>query len=286
MLSGFRLVRLSCLLLIVDGVCAAQGALSQAELTKRASREFALTPNLRAAGPQRRVSIPGLNNKECGTPVFVSSREMLFTGPTRGGVALFRGSVAGNKPPVELTELGGNVNTPDLSRDGRKLAFARQAFDTNVWRLDLDAPAGKEIGRARVLASTLRDQNVSLSPDGRALAFESTRGGSFEIWVASRDGSNPRQLTSFGMTSSPRWSPDGSLIAFDGTKTGKQDVYVIPAAGGAPRQLTFDPTDAQQPIWSPDSQWIFLLHPLRTARDLADSGEWRRSRTRHPARRI
>lgn len=41
MLSGFRLVRLSCLLLIVDGVCAAQGALSQAELTKRASREFA-----------------------------------------------------------------------------------------------------------------------------------------------------------------------------------------------------------------------------------------------------
>ncbi len=243
-----------------------------------------LTDDLRAAGPQRRVSIPGFDSKECGTPIFLSSREMLFTGPARGGMALFRGVLAGNKPPLELTELGGNVNTPDLSRDGRKLAFVRQAFDTNVWRLDLDAPSGKEIGRERVLASTLRDQNVSLSPDGSSLAFESTRGGSFEIWVASRDGSNPRQLTALGMTSSPRWSPDGSLIAFDSTKAGKQDVYVIPAAGGAPRQLTHEPTDAQQPIWSPDGKWIYYCSIRSGQREIwripADGGAPERV-TRH-----
>jgi Tol biopolymer transport system component len=176
------------------------------------------------------------------------------------------------------------VNTPDLSRDGRKLAFVRQAFDTNVWRLDLDATGGKEIGRERVLASTLRDQNVSLSPDGSSLAFESTRGGSFEIWVASRDGSNPRQLTALGMTSSPRWSPDGSLIAFDSTKAGKQDVYVIPAAGGAPRQLTHEPTDAQQPIWSPDGKWIYYCSIRSGQREIwripADGGAPERV-TRH-----
>jgi len=216
-----------------------------------------VTPDLRATGPLRRVPIPGLANKEAGTPIFLSSREMLFTLPVRGARALFRGSISGNKPPVELTELGGNVDTPELSRDGRKLVFVRQTFDSNVWCLRLDAPAGKEIGRERVLASTLRDQNVSLSPDSRTLAFESNRGGSYEIWLASRDGSHTRQLTAMGMVSSPRWSPDGRQIAFDGNKRGKAELYVIPATGGTPRQLISDPTDTQQPIWSPDGKWIY-----------------------------
>jgi Tol biopolymer transport system component len=115
----------------------------------------------------------------------------------------------------------------------------------------------QEVSRERVLASTQRDQNASLSPDGRTLAFESTRGGSFEIWLASADGSNSRQLTSMSKTSSPRWSPDGRLIVFDGNKTGKTELYVIPAARGTPRQLVSDPTDTQQATWSPDGRWIY-----------------------------
>jgi Tol biopolymer transport system component len=34
-------------------------------------------------------------------------------------------------------------------------------------------------------------------------------------------------------------------------------LYVIPATGGTPRQLISDPTDTQQPIWSPDGKWIY-----------------------------
>src|SRR6266496_6407326 len=41
-LNSFRLAGLSCILLIVDSVCLAQGVLSQAQLLKRASHEFAL----------------------------------------------------------------------------------------------------------------------------------------------------------------------------------------------------------------------------------------------------
>jgi Tol biopolymer transport system component len=216
-----------------------------------------VTPDLHAAGPLRRVPMAGLANKEAGTPIFLSSREMLFTVPVRGARAFYRGSISGNTSPVELAELGGNVDTPEVSRDGRKLVFVRETFDSNVWCLHLDAPAGNETGRERVLASTLRDQNVSLSPDGRTLAFESNRGGSYEIWLASPDGSHTRRLTAMGMTSSPRWSPDGRQIAFDATQAGKAELYVIPSAGGTPRRLISDPTDTQQPIWSPDGKWIY-----------------------------
>src|SRR5712692_6604207 len=187
-----------------------------------------LTGDLRPAGAERRIPIPGFDAKECGTPIPISAREMLFVCPSRGADGLWRGSFSGNKAPYELTELGGHVQTPDLSRDGRKLVFAREIFDTNVWRLDLDGPAGKEVRRERVLASTLRDQNAALSPDGAHVAFESNRAGFYEIWIASSDGSSSRQLTSFnGLTSWPEWSPDGQEIAFNANKSGKAEVYVI-----------------------------------------------------------
>jgi Tol biopolymer transport system component len=235
-----------------------------------------LTPNLGAAGPQRRIFAGGLANKENGTPIFLSSREMLFTSPAHGGRALFRASLSGDRQPVEFPELGGNVDTPELSSDGRKLVFVREAYDSNVWCLHLDAPAGKETGRERVLASTLRDQNAALSPDGKTLAFESNRGGSIEIWRASREGLNTRQLTSVGQTSSPRWSPDGKQIVFDGNSAGKTAIYAIPADGGTPRKLVSDPTDTVQPIWSPDGKWIYYCSSRSGQREIwripADGG--------------
>jgi tricorn protease len=70
------------------------------------------------------------------------------------------------------------------------------------------------------------------------------------IWIASRDGRNPHQLTIGGHDRKPRFSPDGTWIAYTGEygnvgyggrNTGA--VYVVPAAGGEPRRLTYHPTD-------------------------------------------
>jgi Tol biopolymer transport system component len=228
-----------------------------------------LTGDLRPAGAERRIPIPGFDAKECGTPIPISAREMLFVCPSRRANVLWRGFFSGSKAPEELPELGGYLDTPELSRDGAKLVFTREIFDTNLWRLDLDGPAGKEVRRQRVLGSTLRDQNPSLAPDGAHLAFESNRGGFYEIWSASSDGSNSRQLTSFnGLTSSPQWSPDGQEIAFNANQTGKADVYVIAANGGPPRRLTFDPADVVQPVWSPDGKWIYFCSLRSSDREI------------------
>src|SRR6187397_1407139 len=56
-----------------------------------------------------------------------------------------------------------------------------------------------------------------------------------DLWVAERDGKNPRRLTSdIGVESRPVFSPDGTLIAFSAQYDGNMDVYTIPVAGGMP----------------------------------------------------
>jgi hypothetical protein len=57
-----------------------------------------------------------------------------------------------------------------------------------------------------------------------------------DLWIAGRDGSAVRRLTSHsGVESGPAFSPDGSLIAFTGRYEGNTDVYVVPSMGGLPR---------------------------------------------------
>jgi tricorn protease len=96
----------------------------------------------------------------------------------------------------------------------------------------------------------LRDPSVS----GTQIAF--SYAGS--IWVANRDGSNLRRLTSGGHEEKPRFSPDGSEIAFTGDYDGTRAVYVVPVAGGEPRQLTYHPADDGVVGWTPDGKHVLF----------------------------
>ena len=63
-----------------------------------------------------------------------------------------------------------------------------------------------------------------------------------DLWIAGRDGSGARRLTSHeGTENSPRFSPDGALVAFSAEYDGNIDVFVMPAAGGEPTRLTWHP---------------------------------------------
>ena len=63
-----------------------------------------------------------------------------------------------------------------------------------------------------------------------------------DIWVADRDGDNPRQLTTRQAPEMmPQFSPDGKTIAFSATYDSNTDVYTIPVTGGQPTRLTWHP---------------------------------------------
>jgi dipeptidyl aminopeptidase/acylaminoacyl peptidase len=53
------------------------------------------------------------------------------------------------------------------------------------------------------------------SPDGKTIAFQSYKSGTFHIWAMNPDGSNVRQLTSgFYDDREQQFSPDGTQIVF------------------------------------------------------------------------
>ncbi|RTL20633.1 MAG: peptidase S41 [Burkholderiales bacterium] len=83
-----------------------------------------------------------------------------------------------------------------------------------------------------------------------------------DLWLADRDGSHPRRLTSHAASEfAPRFSPDGRRIAFSASYDDNTDVYVIGLDGGQPRRLTWHPAPDVVNGWSPDGQRVLFASP-------------------------
>jgi Tol biopolymer transport system component len=179
--------------------------------------------------------------------------------------SLWRIQASGGQSAAPVPLAGQDAFMPVLSRSAftrsTRLAFARAAFDPNIWRLDLTATGAlASSGPVRSITSTRLDASPQFSPDGKRVAFRSTRTGSSEIWIADPDGANSVPLTSMGRPSSgsPGWSLDGQWIAFDSNAEGQWEIYVVAASGGRPRRMTFEPGEDSIPSFSTDGRFIYF----------------------------
>ncbi|MEP6925453.1 MAG: protein kinase [Pyrinomonadaceae bacterium] len=75
----------------------------------------------------------------------------------------------------------------------------------------------------------------SFSPDGKMVAFTSTKIGTKNIWVKQLSGGEAVQITKdeFG-NQHPVWSPNGDEIAFYSTRGGTPAIWRMPSFGGTP----------------------------------------------------
>jgi Tol biopolymer transport system component len=80
------------------------------------------------------------------------------------------------------------------------------------------------------------------------------------VWIANRDGSEPRQLSTFGRASMrvPRWSPNGTSILISAAVNGQPDLYAIDVATAKLARLTDDPDDEVAPSWSHDGASVLF----------------------------
>jgi Tol biopolymer transport system component len=175
----------------------------------------------------------------------------------------FRGREAGT-PPFTAQE----AYWPAISRSGNRLAYERWFFDFNIWRVSLATTGVASGPPTRLITSTLHDSAAQYSPNGKRIAFESTRSGVLGIWVSDADGSNTQELFSQAGTScgTPRWSPDGQRIAFDYSANGNVNIFVMRSSAGKPIRLTTDSAYDAAPSWSRDGKWVYFTS-RRTGRD-------------------
>lgn len=117
-------------------------------------------------------------------------------------------------------------------------------------------PTSPEPARVRSLSFSGHDGEPSASPDGRLVAFTSTRDGVSRIWIKQLSGGEA-PLTS-GPDQKPRFSPDGSNVLFlrGESKGSRLAAYRIALVGGEPRKIIDNVTDAD---WSPDGSRIAFV---------------------------
>jgi serine/threonine protein kinase len=173
---------------------------------------------------------------------------------------LWKVELSPNATPEPILRVG-RVAEMDADRQGSKIVYSRTGISQTVetvWRFSL---TGEGSVPERLIRWSASFVDVRYSPDDLHISFASNRTGSHQIWIASADGTDPRQLTSFmnaGDTGTPRWSPDGRHIVFDSRPEGNSDIFVVSSDGDTPSRLTSHPADDTVPSWSPTGDWIYF----------------------------
>ncbi|MFB9369423.1 S41 family peptidase [Kitasatospora albolonga] len=164
------------------------------------------------------------------------------------------------------TSAGAYLRHPHLHGD--LLTFVAE---DDIWLAPIDG------GRAwRLTADQVPVSHPRFSPDGRHVAWTSTRDGASEIHVAPADGGPSRRLTHWG---APRtrlrgWTADGRPVAVSpaGQETMRRSwAFAIPLDGGEPERLPFGPIGGLAE--EPGGPRTLLLAPLTT-----EPAYWKRYR--------
>lgn len=217
-----------------------------------------LTADLLPFGDSK--AIPTFDSIRVESPVWIGTREILFTANPKAGHGIWRVRIGPDGQPIEKPRRE-SYAAPDQipvrpSRDMRRLVFSQGREISNIWRVDLRIRPPR---LQKLISGGSNNSSAQVSPDGKHIVFESNRSGWSEIWMANADGTALHQLTSNNgpVTGSPVWSPDGRSIAFDSRKEGYPYIYIMPAAAGPVRRLTSTPADNVLPSWSADGSAIY-----------------------------
>jgi Tol biopolymer transport system component len=169
------------------------------------------------------------------------------------------------------------------SPDCRLVAFnSDRSGDMNLWVQEIAGggvtggglPGGRLVG-GRLAGSALPgggllqitrgpggDYQPNWSPDGRTLAFFSSRNGNPGIWTVDLDSLRLRCLSPADCVEvNPSFSLDGGRIAYQSDRDGRLEVWVMNADGSAPRQLTRIGVMGHFLRWTGDAHWIVFRSP-------------------------
>ena len=119
----------------------------------------------------------------------------------------------------------------DWSPDGTTILVAADAPDNTKFLGTVDIER-KSLRRLLTLDWQF-PQRAEYSPDGRFIAYDSTKDGASKIYLISPDGAQERVLVeSSGDNDSPTWTRDGRFLLFRSDRSGQWGLYALPMQDG------------------------------------------------------
>ena len=160
---------------------------------------------------------------------------------------------------------------PSLSPDGSEMAFVSGG---DIWTVPING------GEARLLVSHPDNESRPLySPDGKYLAFASSRTGNGDIYLLTLETGAIKRLTyDDGAEVLNSWSRDGKMVYFQATSrdiSGMNDIYRVSITGGTPMAVTAD-RYANEFYGNPSPDGKTLAF---SARGIASNQWWRKGRS-------
>lgn len=180
-----------------------------------------------------------------------------------------------------------------ISPDGTTIVYERSWMDGDEERSALFLHHIESKSERQLTNGLKKDSSPRWSPDGKEIAFVSTRSEKPQIFVIAADGGEARQVTTLknGVGSAPAWSPNGTQLAFsappevdlvdlskpyrwtrhiyrfDGmgdVQNAVQEVFVVSVNSGADDSgaatcLTHDNAVNGSVLWSPDGTELLYL---------------------------
>jgi serine/threonine-protein kinase len=215
-------------------------------------------------------------------------RSILFVSDRDGARDVYRQPVRPNGRPEgspDRVTSGINAFTITLSRDGSQMAYSTLQLRSNVWMAPIFATATTPWSAAhQVTSGNQAIEGLSVSHDGKWLAYDSDNGGRHNIFKIAFNGTvavgEPVALTTDSSADfEPRWSPDDSELAFHSQRFGTRDIFTVRADGRDERRVTDLPTQEYYPDWSPDGLRLVYASPIAQRWDVfimsrGPGGKW------------
>ena len=146
-----------------------------------------------------------------------------------------------------------------IARDGKMAAVSRTDAQRDIWFVDLVRGMS-----TKFTSGSFAEGEPHWSPDGKELAFVSTRGGGSRVYRKATSGEQETVIEEIpGTARVEDWSADGRFLAYNF----ENDIWVMPLTGERKPFRYFQSRAAEdEPQFSPDGRWM--------AYTSTESGAW------------
>jgi len=165
-----------------------------------------------------------------------------------------------------VTATVGSENWPNVTADGRRMAFASESIDFDLVDIPLDGTPPRKL-----IATSRNESEPTFNRDGSRYAYVSDKGGVLRIWTRNRTDPDvesvivdPEQFPQGDTTlalGALAMSPDGERVAYQRySENGGYRIWISTVrAAGPPVPLTTGLFYEDAPTWSPDGASIAFI---------------------------